>query len=103
MKTFFLAALLSLGLAGTASAENFSRASGQASTAASGAVGQMVANGTALVGVSVGVPMMAVGALGEGIVTTSIGVIGKPLPVSDETIVRGLAPNKAPGKDEGVR
>jgi len=96
MKTTFAAAFLFLaGATGALAAPASGPASAQASADLSGALGQSVANGTALVGLSVGTPLMAVGALGETMVEGAVLTIGKPLPLADETIYRGPAPDAA--------
>lgn len=95
MKTFLTTILCIAGFTTAAAADNLSGASGRASVNMSGAMAQSVANGSALVGLSVGAPMMAVGEVGNGIVSASTHVIGKPLPIADETIVHGPAPDQA--------
>ncbi|MDP2124631.1 MAG: hypothetical protein Q8J92_09625 [Parvibaculum sp.] len=102
MKTTFVAAFLFLaGATGALAAPASGAASAQASADLSGAVGQSVGNGAAIVGVSVAMPMMAVGGLGEAIATASFdqlkdaGRAGRPLPVTDKTVLRGPAPDQA--------
>ena len=73
----------------------------QFSTDFSGAVGESVGTGAAIVGISAAVPLMSAGASGEAVLESSFNTLGnhkpggKPLPVTDETIIRGPAPDKA--------
>lgn len=99
MKKLLVAGFLLV--ASTTGAFASSATSEQFSTDLSGAVGESVGTGAAIVGVSAAVPLMLAGASGEAILEPSFNTLGewkedrKPLRVTDETIIRKRAPDQA--------
>ncbi|MEQ9518573.1 MAG: hypothetical protein RLN89_03940 [Parvibaculum sp.] len=60
------------------------------------AVGKSVANGSAITGLSVAVPLMVVGAAGGSIASASVTTLSTPLHVTEKTFVsRGPSPAEA--------
>ncbi|RJF88985.1 hypothetical protein D3874_20065 [Oleomonas cavernae] len=91
---------LMLPLAGTAHAEGLVKASEQSLQA----VGAVITAGTAVVGYSVAIPLIAVGELGQAVggVGTEIAdgaaaitPLPQPLPVSDQSVTAGPRPDVA--------
>lgn len=111
MRTFVVAAFLFLSTTATALAGATSgAASGQASADLSGALGASAADGSALVGVSAAIPLAVAGAAtasvgtamsaaGEKLAEASVDRLGgsgrRALPIAEETIYRGPAPDAA--------
>ena len=99
MRMLFIAAAFLLSSVVGAAAD--SRASGQNSADLSTAVGDSVAKGTALVGLSVAVPLISLAGVGGSIGIVAMKTLSertkhdRRLPIADETIVRGPAPNEA--------
>lgn len=99
MKKFLVASFLFV--ASTTGAFASGAMSEQFSTDFSGAVGESAGTGAAIVGISAAVPLMSAGASGEAVLESSFNTLGnrkpggRPLPVTDETIIRGPAPDKA--------
>lgn len=99
--TFFLISSTAFAFASAGSAP----ASGQASADFSGAVGDSVAKGTAIVAISVGTPVAVVGLSAQ---QTGAALINggsqtlcertkscRGLPITDETVLGTMAPNEA--------
>ncbi|MEP0709195.1 MAG: hypothetical protein ABJL17_05190 [Parvibaculum sp.] len=99
MKKLLVASFLFV--ASTTGAFASSAMSDEVSTDLSGAVGQSAGTGAAIVGISAAVPLMSAGASGEAVLESSFDTLGnwkpngKPLPVTDETIIRRPAPDRA--------